>query len=645
MKNYLLICLLTIVVPLQAQDYLKSFNHIQEAEAKMALKKMSQRFSPNTGNYDIRYHRLELNVNPAIAFISGSVTTYFTAKEPLSEITFELTNNMTVSEVLQRGVHLSFVQNTNDEVVITLPEIQNTGVLDSLRISYSGNPESSGFGSFEQTTHNGTPIIWTLSEPYGAKGWWPCKQDLIDKIDSIDVHITTPQFAPNNDPYVAVSNGLEINQTSSGNFKTTHYKHLYPIPAYLVAIAVTNYAVYTNEVPNNGSPFPIVNYVYPEDLAYAQANTPITVDLMTVFATLFEPYPYASEKYGHAQFGWGGGMEHTTVSFMGNFNRNLIAHELAHQWFGNKVTCGSWKDIWLNEGFATYLTGLAIEQLDGPSNFISFKQQLVNSITSQPGGAVYLSDADTTNVNRIFSSRLSYNKGAMVLHMLRKKLGDEAFFQATQAYLSHPDLAFNYAKTSDLITVFETNTGLDLTTFFNNWLFHEGYPSYNLQWNQPTATTVHIHLAQTQSHPSVNFFEAPVPVRLVGSNGNMEDVILNHTYNNQSFTIPVNFNVNTILFDPETDLISRNNTVVLATDTFNLDAKIQLYPNPTTQHITIKKPKALQINTIEIYNALGQLLGRYPWQSQLDFEAYPAGLLYIRLIGSKETINKTVLKK
>lgn len=643
--NRFLPCLLVLLPILSfGQDYVKSMDDIRDAEARTALNKMFYRVNMNTGNYDVTYHRLELNIDPSQAFISGDVTTYFEAKENLSEVTFELTDNMVVSQVLQRGNSLSFSQNSDDEIVITLNQVQNTGVLDSLTISYSGNPVSSGFGSFEQNSHSGDPIIWTLSEPYGAKGWWPCKQDLIDKIENIDIYITTPVNNPSNEEYIAVANGLEQSQTINGAFKTTHFKHQYPIPAYLVAIAVTNYAVYSDTVDNNGNPFEIVNYVYPENLASAQASTAVTVDIMNLFSNLFQEYPYANEKYGHAQFGWGGGMEHTTVSFMGSFGRNLIAHELAHQWFGNKVTCGSWKDVWLNEGFATYLSGLVVENLDGNSQFTSWKQSLNASITSQNGGAVYLTDSDTLSVNRIFSSRLSYNKGAMVTHMLRKKLGDAPFFQGMQDYLNHPDLAYGYAKTEDYKAVMETTSGQDLTEFFNDWIYNQGYPSYDITWNQPNSNQVVISISQTQSHSSVSYFEAPVPIRVLGTNGEELDLVLDNTTNSETFLRTVNFTVNTIVFDPEADLISRYNSVSLHIDKFTLENQFQIYPNPTTHKVHISKPNNIIVSHINVYNTLGQLLLTTPWTDSLDLSTLSSGLFFVQLHANQGIINKSVLK-
>lgn len=641
-NHYLLLLFLFFPSFLNAQDYHTS--DISVAEAQSALHRMQFRPNANTGNYDVKYHRLELEVDPSVAFISGDVTTYFEAKSNLDQVVFDLAANMTVSQVLQRGNPLVFTQNSNDEVVIALSEEQNLGVLDSLTISYSGNPVSSGFGSFEVNTHAGKPVLWTLSEPYGAKGWWPCKQDLIDKIDSIDVYITTPLTNLDGDTYVAVSNGLEQSQIINTGSKTTHFKHNYPIPAYLVAMAVTNYTVYSDTVSNNGRPFEIVNYVYPENLATVQAQTPVTVDVMNLYSTLFGEYPYADEKYGHAQFGWSGGMEHTTVSFMGSFGRNLIAHELGHHWFGNKVTCVSWKDIWLNEGFATYMSGLVVENLDGDASFKNWKQQMLNSITSAPDGAVFLKDTDTLSVNRIFNQRLSYNKGAMLLHMLRKKLGDAHFFQGLKNYLNHPDHAFGYAKSEDFMAIMEQTSSVDLSGFFDDWLYGEGYPSFNLEWSQATPTEIRLTLEQLQSHASVSFFEVDLPVRLVGTEGEILDLILDHTINGEIFIKTVNFQAADVVINPEYDIISKNNKTVLSTDKSFLNMDIVFYPNPVSERLTIKKPDVLSIDEVRIYNALGQLMSTSVGHSTIDVTMLSSGLFFVELRTNKGRINKSLLK-
>lgn len=642
----------TLVLPFLFLTSLFTFSqnfqseNISEAEAKAATGWFGQSVNMNTGNYDLKYHRLELTVNPQQPFISGTITSHFIAKENLNTVTFELVDNMTVSQVMQRGNPLTFTQNSNDEVVITLPQTQNQNVLDSLSVSYSGNPVSSGFGSFEVDTHEGDPVMWTLSEPFGAKAWWPCKQDLNDKIDMIDVYITTPRFNPSNEEYVAVSNGLELSQTINGSNKTTHFKHQYPIPAYLIAIAVTNYTVYSHTVDNNGNPFEIINYIYPEDLSYAQSRTPVTVDIMNLFADLFEPYPFADEKYGHAEFGWGGGMEHTTVSFMGSLSRSLIAHELGHQWFGNKVTCGSWQDIWLNEGFATYLAGMVIENFDGNTDFRSWKQDKISSITQENDGSVYIPAQDTTSVNRIFSSRLSYNKGSMVLHMLRKKLDDAVFFQGLKNYLADPALAYGYAKTEDLIRIMEDASGEDLNEFFDDWIYGQGHPRYTIQWNQANGqANLNLKISQTQSHPSVSFFEVPVPLRLIGTQGETLDIVLNNTVNDQTFQPAVGFTVQSVQFDPEKDIISRSNIVTLATDDFALEQQLVLYPNPTSGIINVQKPEALRVNRIRIYNALGQSLYNEDYYETVDVSKFAKGILFFQIETENGIIYKTIVRE
>lgn len=612
---------------------------LRELEQRSGQHRMNYQRNMNTINYDLKYHKLEWSVDPAVNFISGDVTSYFEAITNLSTVTFDLASNMVVSSVMQRGNSLSFTQNNNDELIITLPSIQNAGVLDSLTVSYSGNPTTSGFGSFETSTHNGVPILWTLSEPYGAKAWWPCKQDLIDKIDSVDIFVHHPS------QYKTASNGVLLAETTTGNNTLTHWKHKHLIPAYLIAIAVTNYSVYTDYVANGD--FDIVNYVYPENLSNAQTGTAIMPTIMDIYGNLFEMYPYADEKYGHAQFGWGGGMEHTTMTFVGTLNnRGLIAHELAHQWFGDKITCGSWEDIWLNEGFATYLTELVTEQIDGQQAFKNWRIYANDQITGQTDGSVFVSD--TTSVSRIFSGRLSYRKGAMLLHMLRYKLGDTDFFQAIKNYLQDPNLAFGYAKTINLQHHLETQSGENLTEFFNDWFRGEGYPTFIANWNyDATNSEVNLRIEQTQSNNSVSFFETPLPIKLIGSNGEEQTIRLELTQNNQSFTQSVAFNVVNIEIDPDVQIISKNNQTVLSNhNDFTLNTAINVYPNPTTGMLSIINESNRDIKNLTIYNHLGQKIKTTKSQfEKIDLSNLTNGIYFIKIKFNNQQLFKQIVKK
>ncbi len=602
MKKIYILLLLFSISFVFAQNDNNEFEKMVNSEMKSASNLMSVQVNPNTQNYDITYHRLDFTVDPAVYFISGKVTTTYTALANMSTITFDKANELNVSSVKKNGANLVFTSNGNNELIITLPSTQTTGVSATLEITYSGMPPVNGFDAFTtQVRSNGSNTLYTLSEPFGARDWWPCKQDLNDKINSIDVYITAPS------QYVSVSNGIEPEAPIiSGGNKTTHFHHGYPIPAYLICLAVTDYSVYTQTAGIAPNTFPIINYIYPENLAAIQTDLGQTPLLLDLYKNLFEIYPFHNEKYGHAQFGWGGGMEHTTVSFMVGFSRQLIAHEMAHQWFGDKITCGSWKDIWLNEGFATYVASMVYENFDGQAAFINDKTNMINSITANPSGAVYLTDTEALDVNRIFSGRLSYNKGAMVLEMLRFKLGDTAFFQGMRAYLADTNLAYGYALTSDFQPHMETAYGSSLTEFFNDWVYHQGYPSYTINVQNIGGGQAQFVVNQTQSHFSVTYFEMPVPVRVFGTGGQQLDVVLNNTTNGQVFIQNVPFSITSISFDPDKHLISKNNTATLDATTFNLETSIEIFPNPTSDELNIKLPVIAALQKVIIYNSIGQ---------------------------------------
>lgn len=642
-KLYIILFLVTISFSFAQTN--EEFNSLVSAEKKSATSVMSLAVNPNTQNYDITYHKLEFTVDPAVFFISGKVTTTFTALSNMTTVTFDLYKKplggfFTISSVKINGVSLTFTYLASHELRINLATTLITGSSATVEITYSGAPAVNGFDSFTTTTRaNGSKTLYTLSEPFGARDWWPCKQDLNDKVDNIDVYITAPS------QYVAVSNGLEVSQTISGTNKITHFHHGYPIPAYLICMAVTNYTVFNQTAGVAPNIYPIVNYIYPENFSTAVqtqlAQTPLILDL---YSNLFELYPFHNEKYGHAQFGWGGGMEHTTVSFMNNFNRGLIAHEMGHQWFGDKITCGTWKDIWLNEGFATYLATLVIENFDGNAAFVTEKTGMINNITSQTGGAVYLTDTEATSVNRIFDNRLSYNKGAMVINMLRFKLGDVAFFQGMKNYLADPLLAYKYAVTTNLKSHLEAVYGQSLTEFFNDWVYNQGYPSYTITAQNWGSGQAKINISQTQSNSSVSFFEMPIPIRLSNTSGQTYDLILNNTINNQEFIVTVPFGFTNFEFDPNKNIISKNNTITLGSSVYELEKAIAIYPNPVSDELHVQIPSDSKVQKIVIYNSLGQKVLE---SSSLDFSVsqLSTGIHIVEIVTTEGVFHKKIIKK
>ncbi len=574
----------------------------KEAEAHSRQFETALVANPLTADYDLKYYRFEWYIDPALYFIEGSATPYFqTLMDEFTEIHFDFSTNLIVDRVVYHNQNISFTQSGDYLLTIHLPAPLSAGTLDSLTIAYAGAPPSNGFGSFEQSDHNGIPILWTLSEPYGSQDWWPCKNGLTDKIDSIDVIVTTPQ------EYRAASIGLLTEELASGTDKIYHWKHRYPITSYLVAICVTNFVEYTDTVLlGNGTELPMHNYVYPESLVDAQEGTADLIQVLQYFDSLFVTYPFHEEKYGHAQWGWGGGEEHQTMSFVSNFGWSLLSHELAHQWFGDMVTCGSWEDIWLNEGFATYLEGLSRERFLGNANWLAWKSGRVNTITSQPGGSVRVND--TTSVNRIFSGRLSYAKAAYLLHMLRWKLGSD-FFEGVRNYLVA--YGYDYAKTRDLQQHLEAVSGVDLTEFFEDWFVGEGYPSYTVTWDQNGKDFL-VRLGQNTSHPSVDFFEMPVPLKLSGD-GVDTTIRLEHTQDDQLFIVPVSFDITSVEFDPEIWLISRDNVVqegTLSSVSHDLadGRNITLYPNPVRDEIHVMTERDNVVGEFhwQIVNGLGQ---------------------------------------
>ena len=594
-------------------------------------------------NFDVKYYRCEWELDPAARYIDGKVTVYFVVSLPSTSITLDLMSPLVTDSVKQRGLLLSFNQPVNG-LQINFLSIINTGTLDSLSIYYKGVPANTGFGSFIQSTHAGVPVIWSLSEPYGARDWWPCKNGLDDKADSVDVIITNPVA------YKAASNGLLQYEmvTAGGTKKIAHWKHRYPIASYLICMAVTNYAVFNNQVQLGAVNLPMQTYCYPENLAAFQAGTQNVLDAMQLFHNYFGDYPFIKEKYGHVQFGWGGGMEHQTSTFVVNTGESLVAHELGHQWFGDKITCGSWEDIWLNEGFATYLARFYMEN-KYPSTIINNRRSVVNNITSNTGGSVKVED--TTNVNRIFDGRLSYNKGSYLVQMLRFKLGDSAFFNGIRKYQKDPAVIYGFARTADLKRNLEEESGQDLTIFFNQWYQGQGYPSYNVQWSELGSSYVKIKMNQVTSHSSVSFFEMPVALKF--KNASQEKtVIVDNKFNGETFIRNIGFKPDTVLVDPEYWLISKNNSTEKIIFPSTGNPVVELFPNPIQNPFTVYLHDFnLDAADLVMFNMLGQQIYKQHIKLingaeilQLNFNNLSHGTYILKIISGDFKYTKKLLK-
>lgn len=639
MKKLIFLILVLAVQLVWAQAPDPDFNDKAAfAEARSRQKSASFVESDDVLAFDLIYQKLNFTVDPAVSFISGSVfSSVKFRRDDIAQIQFDLVDVMIVDSIQYNQKKITF-QHSANKISINLPPSVKKHTIGSVEVFYHGSPPQSGMGSFISAKHNNIPILWTLSEPYGARDWWPCKESLSDKIDSLDVFITYPS------QYKAASNGKLVSDQVSGINRTAHWKHRYPIATYLVGIAVTNYETYSDflAIPNEKK-IEVLNYVYPEYLATAKSRSSETLSILDFYNSKFILYPFASEKYGHAQFGWGGGMEHQTMSFMTSLDFELVAHEMSHQWFGDYITLASWHDIWLNEGFATYLTGLTYENLLNGQYWQSWKDNQVKRIISSTDGSVYV--ADTTDINRIFNGRLSYSKGAYLLHMLRWEMGDEKFFQGMKNYLNDPAIANGFASQQQFVKHMETAADTSFTGFFQDWYYGEGYPTYRLFYSTDFGDfgKQKLRISQVSSHPSVAFFEMHIPVR-VWRDGKYTDLRLYNTVQNQEFVIS-DGRIDKIEFDPDKWLIAKAD-IVDEVQSLSEARDIQIISENGSRSIRILLPEYVGKGRLRIIDLNGSVLKNqeiFGSDSLVDISNLSSGIYLVEVQSGKLKKTEKVL--
>ncbi len=466
-------------------------------------------------DYDVTCYRVDLRVNDTTEIIYGSVTVEAVAVAgTVTSIELDLLANMVVDSVTSSGGGALSYTRPGDLVVVDFASAYSSGQPFAATIHYHGHPTEGGFQGFSFDTRGGTDVISTLSEPYFARSWWPCKDRMDDKPDSMHMAITVDTG------FYCASNGILDSTVNTGNVSTYYYRVTYPMTTYLFSLAISDYTVWTQEyVYNSGADtMPIVHAVYPDRYTYSLPRWGIIPEAIDLLAEDWGPYPFLREKYGHANFEWGGGMEHQTMTSMSGssfgFLESVVVHELGHQWFGDMITCNNWGHIWLNEGFATYSEALYLLNRDG---WTAYRNYMLG-MRYTGGGTIYV--ADTSQVWNIFSSRV-YDKGAWVVHMLRGVLGEDGFTAAINAYVNSPH-RHGSATTEEFQFIVEQATGQDLDWFFQEWIYGEYYPRYSYSfWSEPKwggGRKVFLRIDQTQtSNPQI--FSMPFDVFLNYASG------------------------------------------------------------------------------------------------------------------------------
>jgi aminopeptidase N len=634
---YILLSFLTLFFALKAQSVHGILNEMKahaQAERDAAARSqnartMSLQSNLASSNFEVKHYRCEWEINPAVKFIAGKVTATIAMTSSGNSVTFDLHRNMNVDSVRFRGANITFNHNTNHSLLLNLPVNLAAGTRDSVSIFYKGVPDASGMGSFATTLHAGVPVLWTLSQPYGSRDWWPCRNGLDDKADSIDIIMTCPAAYRNS------ANGKVMSDVVNAGKRVTWFKHRYPVASYLVAIACSNYVIDSYTVPVNGRNILFENWTYPESQIRFQAEAYGVINALKWFTEFYGDYPFADERYAQTQFSWGGGMEHQTNSFMGAANHILQAHELAHQWFGDKVTCGSWRDIWVNEGITSFNHWLYFERHDMPT-FIGINNEYLETVTSENDGSVFVND--TSNIGRVFDWRLTYVKGAYVVHMLRRVLGDAVFFPAMRAIAEDPALRYGFATTADIKRILERSTGKNLTEFFKDWIYGQGHPSYKIKWAMNNNGWLNIQVEQKQSHSSVDFFEWPVQVRFKNATRDTT-LLLDVQRNNQWFYARPGFVPDTVMVDPNLWTLSKNNSQQKMDVAPGADI-INVYPNPVAVgpwYTTISNPTS-GVYTLELLNTAGQTVWKqgansngYNLQLEIPNTLLAAGVYQLRI--------------
>lgn len=601
--------------------------------------------NPDLNKYDVNHYYLDISASNNSTAISGFTQITATAKSEISTFVVELNSEITVDSVLINGQNLNF-SHADHLVTVALNQAIATAEIFTAKIYYNRSSSIYSEGIYTLPVSGWQNVMHTLSEPYYARNWFACKQDLNDKADSVWVFVTVDENLK------AGSNGLLTQVTDLGNGKKRYeWKSKYPIAYYLISVAVANYTeynIYAKPEALNGDSILIQNYLYNNysGLQDQKEGMNVTADLINLFSEKYSLYPFWDEKYGHCYSPmYAGAMEHQTMTTTSSHSFYIIAHELGHQWFGDNVTCATWQDIWINEGFASYSEYLGFEFLFGQADATNWLLNAQNAARQAPTGSVYVPFEELNNENRIFSWNLTYRKGLYLVHMIRNEINDDALFFNTLNNFQ-TDFKNSVATGDDFRDYISEQTNIDFTSFFNEWYYGEGYPTYHVNW-WLTDGLLKMDVTQTTTATNITpYFTNTLEIKITHNAG---DTLLRvkPTAATNHFEFNFNHQVLAVAVNPDNKILTGNNTVNNQVGiTQKQPLQIAIYPNPLQNELRIHA--TTNMNKIEILDATGKLCYFEDSPSKeitINTQDLNSGIYFVKIYAGAAIYSKQIVKK
>jgi aminopeptidase N len=619
-----------------------------EALGRLAPGDLLRAAGPVTAyGYDVDHMDLDLRIDVHTETIVGRAGMVIKVTEPvLDEVLIDLTDSLSVTNAEVNGVPVLWSHTGN---IITVPLDPPAGLGDSLTVSvdYFGDPPEVGNKGMKFMEYAGAPNVYVLSTPYSTPDmtvipmssfWRPCK-DMPDDKSPFLLSITVP------DTLVACSNGVMTGDAMNGDgTRTFSWRHDYPVAPYLITFGASDYVTVEETYTGSGDSTLIQHFVFPDRYTPALESFNITIPAIEFLTSIYGEYPFLGEKFGHFTVVANVAVEEQTLVAYpyycvdgGHGYDWLLVHELAHQWWGDCVTCRDWKEVWLNEGFASYSEALWVEHTKGAAWYRIYMEDMD---TGPYSGTIY-------DPPYVWSS-IVYNKGAWILHMLRWIMGDDGFYQMLVDYRN----AYEYSNvvTDDLISVAESVYGEDLNWFFDPWIYEEGRPDYEYWWEYsgsgPYTVNVYIRQVQSMSYPT---YKMPIRIR-INTTGAVESYTVWDSLRTQAFVLEVADEPTAVIPDPKDKILGDFTEVMGSGIRGDLSTGKTLLcqntPNPfaasTAIRFELARPQRIALRVFDIEGRMVRTLkmGRLPagehrvvWDGTDDLGTSVApGVYFYRLV-------------